>query len=496
MRHPKHVHATQAFASRDWARVLALLPAESTHHPEDIRMCAIALSESGRPDAGLALLEPLLEAAPSDATLQVNAASIERRLGRTASAESRLQAVVSQHPRFLPAWLNLANLRRTDARLAAAAPAYRRVLELDATHVPARVALAEIDKALGNIDGAVAGFREALRLRPACGAAWWGIANLKTRPLSSEDRLQLDALWASVALTPEDREPLGFARASAIAAHDTPDVAWQALLDANAFVARRRPFDAGAFDAQIATQLQRLESMPVPAIEGPGAEVVFIVGLPRSGSTLLEQMLAAHPTIAAASELPDLPLLVRKSAATTGDAPPLAEAYRERTARWRNGRYRHVDKWPANFLHVADILEAMPGARIVECRRDARDNALSCLQQYFAHGHAFSYSLDAIARYGAGARRLMDAARNLAPAHVLTVEYETLVRDPESELRRVLAFLGMDWNEGCLNPERVVREVRTASAAQVREPVDQRGIGRHRRFAFGFAGWTAHGPAA
>lgn len=494
-RHPNHDEAIRACSARQWSRVLGLLPANAVRHPEDIRLRAIALSESGQPAAGLALIDTLLEHAPGDATLRVNAASIQRRLGLVEAAEARLRAVVSEVPGFLPAWLNLANLVRADARLEAAAPIYRQVLALEPGHVAARVALAEIDKALGHIDAAVAGFREALRLRPRCGAAWWGIANLKTRPLSAEDRRQLDTLWGDPALTPEDREPLGFARASAVAAHDTPQSAWDALLDANAFVAARRPFDAAAFAAQVTAQRERLASLPRLPAEGPGHEVVFIVGLPRSGSTLLEQMLAAHPQIAAASELPDLPILARRAQGDPAAARTLGPDYLARTARWRSQRPRHVDKWPGNFLFVADILQHLPGARIIECRRDARDNALSCLQQYFAQGNAFSHSLDAIATYGGGARRLMHAAAAAAPDHVMTVDYESLVQDPEPLLRQVLGFLGLDWNADCLSPEQVVREVRTASAAQVREPIDQRGIGRYRRYAFAFATWSATGPA-
>jgi len=492
MRHPDHQRATKAFSARQWAEVVRLLPVASLTDSEDVRMCAIALSESGRPQEGWTLIDRARRARPDDVVLATNAASILKRLDRIVEAESVLREVVIAQPGFLPAWLNLANLLRADARLDAARPCYLRVLEIDAAHVAARVALAEIDKALGDIDGAVSGFREAIRLRPTCGQAWWGIANLKTRPFDDDDRARLETLWADPGLPDIDRETLGFARASAMANRADTESAWQALMDANRFVATRRPFKRDTFLAQVTTQQSRLASL-VPTDSTIGHEVVFIVGMPRSGSTLLEQMLGAHPEVAAASELPDLPILLKSRSGMRPDPVATGMAYLERTARWRTERPRHIDKWPGNVLQLCDLLAALPGARVIECRRDARDNALSCLQQYFALGHEFSYDLAALATYIGGCRAIVDQAVLRMPDQVCVVDYEQLTASPESTLRPLLDFLGLAWTDRCLSPEKVVRTVRTASAAQVREPVDQRGIGRYRQFARHFADWTENG---
>lgn len=492
MRHPNHERATQAFAARQWSDVIRLLPAGTLDDPEDVRQCALALSESGRPQEGLSLIDRIRRDRPADVVLATNAASILKRLDRVGDAESLLRDVVTAQPDFLPAWLNLANLLRADARLDEARPCYARVLELERAHVAARVALAEIDKALGDIDSAVSGFREAIRWRPTCGQAWWGIANLKTLPFDADDRARLESLWADPGLPDIDRETIGFARASALARHSDADTAWQALIDANRFVAARRPFKRESFLAQMATQTSRLASL-VRTDSTIGHECIFIVGLPRSGSTLLEQMLGAHPEVTAASELPDLPMLLRARTGVPQGPASVGSAYLARTARWRTERPRHIDKWPGNVLHLGDLLAALPGARVIECRRDARDNALSCLQQYFALGHEFSYDIDALATHIAGCRALADQASRLAPDRVRVIAYEELTANPEAILRPLLDFLRLPWTDHCLSPERVQRTVRTASAAQVREPVDQRGIGRHRQFARQFADWTENG---
>ncbi len=492
MQHSNHVAASQAFGRQRWPDVLRLLPQAEIRHHDDARMHAIALSELGQPAAARVLLEPFIAAEPRNPVLRVNLASILRRLGAIDAAKAELGVALDLAPQYPPALLNLGNLLRLDARLAEAAPIYRQFLAAQPLHVEARIAVAEIDKALGHIDESIEHFREAIRIKPTAGAAWWGIANLKTRPLTRDDLHQLDELWQAPGLNPKDRDPLGFARASAHARFSDPRLAWQVLGEANAQVAAQRPFRADTFEQTVADQMARLA--PAPASTNlPGQEVIFIVGLPRSGSTLLEQMLAAHPAISAASELPDFPALVQTTRGTPMDPTDLGRQYLQRTERWRQDHPRHIDKWPGNFLHLADILQALPGARVIECRRDARDNALSCLQQYFSLGNTFSFDLDAIAQYGRGCRTLMDRAVAVAPNQVMVVHYEELVANPEQSIRQVLEFSGLMWSQECLHPERVARTVRTASAAQVREPMDQRGIGRYRQFGFAFESWDSNG---
>lgn len=499
--HAQRTRAIQAFAARQWRAVVDLLAADGpdTRDVDVARMYALSLCELGQREEALRLLKLLAARRPDAAVVHVNLASVLRRVGAAAEAENALRRAVALEPRLFGAAYNLGLLLKAEARLADALPWLRQASVLAPGHDQVRVILGEVLKALGDVSAAVAQFRAAIALRPQCGAAWWGIANLKTGALTAEDCARLDALWAG-SLSARDRETLGFARASAHATHSEPAVAWQALLDANAVVAAARPFDVTSFREELTRVTRNLAAAPA---EIAATEAVFIVGLPRSGSTLLEQMLAAHPTLAAAGELPDLPALVDERrraggpdwrATMTPDAwAELGAAYRARTQRWRRDRPVVIDKLPDNVMRIDVILRMLPGARVIDCRRDARDCALSCLQQYFAYGSAFSFDQDAFAAYYRGYRELMAMALAADPARVHRIDYEHLVAEPQACIAEVLRFLGLPFDAACLSPQRVQREVRTASAAQVIDPVDQRGIGRWRRFERAFAGWTRDG---
>lgn len=493
--------ALDDFRRRRWREVVqALAPViDGCRDLDTIRIFALSLAELGRSAEAIDLLLQAVALHPQSAVARVNLASALRRGGQHERAEQELRDAMALDPQLAAAPFNLGNLLKSQARLGEARAPLERAIALAPAQVEARVALGEVLKALGEVPAAVAQFRAAIAVRPQCGAAWWGIANLKTVPLTSDDLAQLDALWSGT-LDPRDRETLGFARASAHAAHSDAEQAWQVLLEANAVVAANRPFDVDAFRHELMRAAQGLAALPPAAVP---TQAVFIVGLPRSGSTLVEQMLSAHPKLAAAGELPDLPNLVAqrrrefgshwRDAMTQQDWAQLGTEYLGRTQRWRTAGQALVDKLPDNFLRIDVILRMFPGARVIDCRRDARDCALSCLQQYFAHGNAYSFRLDAFASYHRGYRELMAQARDAAPARVLGVDYERLVRQPATILHELLDFLALPFDDACLHPERVRREVRTASAAQVVEPLDLRGIGRWRRFEHAFADWDEQG---
>jgi tetratricopeptide (TPR) repeat protein len=391
------------------------------------------------------------------------------------------------------------------AFLSEACDPLREAVRREPRHVEAWIKLGEVEKALGAIDAAVLAFRRAIGLRPEAGAAWWGLANLKTVAFTRHEMATLDRLWSKTHLPVSERILIGYARAHAHVALATPDSAWPVLLEANRLKRSTVSWDAAAHTRHVDALIEAWPAI-VPSESRQGAECIFIVGLPRSGSTLIEQVLAAHPSIEGASELPDLELVLRDAAAAGVDVSPavLAQAeeglllalgrdYLGRTQRWRTRRAISIDKTPANFLHIGLILRMLPAAKIIDCRRDARDTALSCLMQHFAGFAAWSNDADEIRAYYLDYRRLMEHWRRLAPGRVIHVQYEDFVARPEQATRELLESLGLDFHESCLTPHRVKREVRTASAAQVVEPMDQRGHGRWKPFAAHFESWDADG---
>jgi sulfotransferase family protein len=225
-----------------------------------------------------------------------------------------------------------------------------------------------------------------------------------------------------------------------------------------------------------------------------GSEAIFIVSLPRSGSTLVEQIIAAHPDVEGAGELPDLSIVIEEEShrrgrpfptwATEADAADwhrLGARYLERTERWRQRRPRFTDKSLLNAPYVGAAAAMLPGARFVDCRRDPVETALSCYRQWFAQGQAWSYAIDDIAAFQRGHERLMALWRTRMPASLHTVAHETLVAEPEASVRQLLAFCGLGFDPACLAFHRSDRSVRTASAAQVRQPLRQ-DTGRAHRY--------------
>jgi hypothetical protein len=226
--------------------------------------------------------------------------------------------------------------------------------------------------------------------------------------------------------------------------------------------------------------------LPAPADPTLGHDVIFIVGLPRSGSTLFEQVLAAHAEVEGASELPDLeqvlgeesacrrlPLLQWIDAVDTDDWQRLGRRYLELTARWRKDKPRHTDKLPSNWLLCGVLGAMLPGARIVDARRDALEAGWSCYKQQFYRLPHFACTLTDIAAYIRDYERSMAAWQAAAPQRIRIQRYEALLAEPEHEIRALLAFCGLPFDPACLDHQHAKRNVRTASAAQVRQPLQR-----------------------
>jgi hypothetical protein len=235
-----------------------------------------------------------------------------------------------------------------------------------------------------------------------------------------------------------------------------------------------------------------------PGAGEPDAAPIFVVGLPRSGSTLVEQILASHSQVEGTFELPNVLTIVREfdHADPAHDAYPesvlaappplfavLGRRYLAETAPLRHGRPHFIDKMPNNFSHVGLIQAMLPRATIIDIRRHPLDACFSTFKQYFAEGQSFSYDLEDLGRYYRCYLSLMDHWDEVLPGRVLHVSYEELVREPEANIRRLLAHCGLAFEPACLAFHLTRRAVRTASAEQVRQPLYTSGVGYWRNFA-------------
>lgn len=454
-------------------------------HPEILRLQGVLNHLDGRYAEAVETLREALEAAPDDALICNNLGSALRANGDASAALEMFARATELDPELAAAWFNLGKTLKTQARPEKALPVLQRALELSPGHVPARIVLGDSLKALGQIDEAAKAFREALKLNPRNTQAWFSLANIKTVPLTLSEVAQLEQLLRERSISDEDRVRMGFSLAKALEDNCQYEKSFAALSEANRCKRRQEPWDAEKFSASIDAILEAC-ALPPTASAPPtqGSEVIFIVSLPRSGSTLTEQILAAHPEIEGASELPDLPAVIKEESerrgvdfpawfkdASADDWERMGKNYLERTKRWRLQRPRFTDKGLANWHAVGAALAMLPAARFVVCRRDPLETCLSCYVQLFARGQKFSYDINDLAAYWRDFDRLCRHWVSVYPNRVHDMVYETLLSDPEATTRDLLDFCGLTFDPACLRFHEVRRNVRTASAAQVLQPL-------------------------
>jgi tetratricopeptide (TPR) repeat protein len=329
--------------------------------------------------------------------------------------------------------------------------------------------------AAGRLEEARAAFRRALEMAPGMAEAWYNLSSAG-EGLTEADAAAMRTLLDGPGLSASGRIALRFALGDLHDRKGSYAEAWAHYAAGNALKREIRSFDAEAHDLKvdaIAAAFPASTFADWRKGEGDSELPVFVVGMPRSGTSLVEQIAASHPSVFGAGELDAIRRLEPQDA-----ADHLARLHA--LAPWAA---RVVDKTPDNFLHLGAIARMFPGARVIHCVRDARDTAVSCFQQNFAAGHAWTTDLGDIARYQAAHDRLMAHWRQVLPLPLLEVVYEDLVASPEKQSRRMVDFLGLPWDDACLRFHENERPVLTASAAQVRRPIHASSVGRWRNYA-------------
>jgi tetratricopeptide (TPR) repeat protein len=470
--------------------VLAMAPA----HPEALRLYGILHHRLQRHAEAQAMLNQAIAQWPDYALAHSDLGNVQFASGQVDAAFASWRQACALAPDAAMPWFNLGRNLQLHGDTDAAIEALARAHELAPDFLPAPILLGDALVHAGRFDEADARYRAALALHPACGDAWRGLANIKTRPLSEADREQLAMALKRTDLGPADRIAMGFALGKVCEDHGQHEQAFAALSAANTQLRELAPWNAGAFHAHVEAMLAACTGLPAPIDATLGHEVIFIVGMPRSGSTLFEQILAAHPDVEGASELPDLdqvfaeecarrqqPLLTWIGAGTAADWQRLGRRYLELTAHWRRSKPRHTDKLPATWLLSGVLAAMLPGARIVDARRDALEAGWSCYKQQFYRLPHFACTLTDIAAYIRDYERAMTVWHAAAPQRIRIQRYEALLADPEREIRALLAFCDLPFDAACLDYHKARRSVRTASATQVRQPL-QRDTARADRY--------------
>lgn len=329
----------------------------------------------------------------------------------------------------------------------------------------------------------VAGFDDV-----SASIAYWSLANLKDYRFGSQETVLLQGRAQITEANPGYRALMLFALGTAREQQGRYEDAFMALSEANLILAEHRPFKAEQYFKLIQSLVKEVNS-PAPPVDYKGPTPIFIVGLPRSGSTLVEQILASHSEVESTDELPYLEVLGLGLEEAGGYGWALARFTPVQQANFAARYLEHVephrrenqaffiDKNPANFLHIGLIKAIFPQAKIINVVRDTLDNTMSMYKQYFNRGNEFSYSIQGIIYYWQGYLTLMRHWEQLYPGEILHLSYESITRDPDQKIAEVLDYCGLPHEETCFRFYESDRPVLTPSAAQVRKPVTGKSVG-------------------
>ncbi len=448
-----------------------------------IRMLAELAGRIGRYKDAEALLRRALELAPGFGAARANLATALYRQNRPAEAIAELDLVLADEPENIAhSNLKAAALGRIGGFDEAIA-LYEEVLKEAPRQPKVWMSYGHMLKTVGRQADGVAAYRRALELAPALGEVWWSLANLKTVRFSDADIAAMQAALATPDLSDEDRFHLDFALGKAF--EDVRDHATSFAHYAAGNALRRQSvaYDADETAAFVDASIALFTADFFAARAGQGCDErapIFILGMPRAGSTLVEQILSSHSQVEGTSELPDLPALARQwrdYPLALADVPPerlreIGQDYLDRTRIQRKtDRPLFIDKLPNNWAHAPFIHLILPNAIIIDARRHPLGCCLSNFKQHFARGQAFSYALDDMGRYYADYVRLMAHVDTVLPGRVHRVIYENMVDDTEAEVRKLLAAYGLPFEDACLRFHETERAVRTASSEQVRRPI-------------------------
>jgi len=366
---------------------------------------------------------------------------------------------------------------------------YRRLLAGAPDSPELHILLGHAVRAVGGQLEAVASYHAAADARPSFGDAYWSLANLKTYRFSHEEIARMRAEEATPAARTVDRYHLCFALGKAFEDQHEYAESWRFYERGNALKRAERRYRPEIAEANTRTQIEVCTPQFFADRTGvgvPGKDPIFVVGLPRSGSTLVEQILASHSEVESTHELANIEHLVLETQPLSGlareDFRLLGERYLAETRAYRSGKPLFIDKMPNNFWHIGLIHLMMPNATIIDVRREPMACCFSNLKQLFAAGQEFTYSVDDIARYYRMYLTLMRHWDAVLPGRVLHVWYEDIVENLDREVRRILRFAGVEFEPACVDFYNTQRSIRTASSEQVRQPIFRESLGEWRNY--------------
>jgi tetratricopeptide (TPR) repeat protein len=465
---------------RDAGRLLAAALQRQPRNPALWHLAGVTAKALGEFDPAEQYWRRALQLAPAFAAAHYDLGLLLQQRNRLDPAIAAYRLALQHDPQMVPALNNLGSALAKQGRLEEAVQCYRQAVALKPDHAKAYHNLGRALGEVGRFEEAWAALRQGMALVPPQQRARYyrTLSFLKQFQPGEAELAEMEALAQDLAALPaEDRVHLQFALGKVYADLGERQRSFGQLLAGNRGKRALTPYD----EAATLERLRRIASIYTPQLlaagQGQGHRSdlpVFIIGMPRSGSTLVEQILASHPQIHGAGECEEFKWLAEAAGfpETVPPLQPLGQAYCERLRARAPQAARIVDKTLDHFLHAGLIHLALPGAKIIHTRRDPVDTCLSCFSQLFNGYHPYAYDLAELGRYWLAYDGLMAHWRQLLPPGVmLELRYEDLVEDLEGQSRRLLAHCGLEWSADCLDFHRSSRPVHTASITQVRQPV-------------------------
>ena len=494
---PQLQEAAAALAANVLHVAEPILRARLKETPEDvaaIRMLAELAGRIGRNRDAEMLLRRALELAPAFHAARSNLALVLHRQNRTEEALdelAKLSVVDPDNPGY--ANLKAAALGRI-GEFEEAIALYEMLLQRGSNHPKVWMSYGHALKTVGRQEESIEAYRRAVALQPALGEVWWSLANLKTVRFSDADVASMEAALTGSNLAIEDRFHLEFALGKAYEDRKDPARSFGHYASGNALRRAQMRYDPDEIGSQVDRAIETFTSQFFASRAAYGCDApdpIFILGMPRAGSTLIEQILSSHSQVEGTMELPDIPALANQiqeggafypealATLSAEETRRLGQSYLDRThIQRKEGKPFFIDKLPNNWLHIGFIHLILPNAKIIDARRHPLDCCFSNFKQHFARGQGFSYGLEDVGRYYVDYVRLAAHFDAVLPVRVHRVIHERLLDDPEGEISALLQALDLPFEDACLNFHHNKRAVRTASSEQVRRPINREGVGQ------------------
>ena len=476
---------------------------DDPNNVDALRLLALLASRTGAVDQAINMLENCTKIAPDYALAWENLAKMYRQKDDPDSLQKAafcFRKATELRPNWAEGWAGLGTMQTRSSQHEEGIESYKKSIELKANQPRVHLSLGHVYKTTGNQEACISSYNEAISFDNNFGEAYWSLANLKTYKFSGEEISSMEKKIELTEVPEREKVHFLFSLGKALEDMGNYDESFEYYKRGNDLNRGRTTYDPKAIEA-LSERLKQFfteERFHENKDFGDNSNSpIFVVGLPRSGSTLIEQILASHSKIEGTMELPNIMNIARKLGNSTkdrtaypevieslqgSDLTDLGKSFIDETQFLRTGKQYFIDKMPNNFSHIGLIKLILPNAKVIDARRNPMDTCFSCFKQLFARGQAFTYDLSEIARYYVNYVNLMDHWDKVLPGYVFKVQHEDLINNQEGVTRDLIDFCEVDFESSTLEFYKTKRAVKTASSEQVRQPINTKGVNQWKNY--------------